>query len=235
MVMPAALKIEGLLGSNLCKMSSPTYAETTIAIEKAAKKTNMKFSVVDGEDGRLDSALKEKVYLKQFVKALPHGFEVQIPKVRYWYDIMINGIPVNLKLTTGKTDNAFNKKAVEATMSCGGKIGTNQNSSYNEFYLHLKHCAKNGRNLPTEYHYLVVNKGTGEILFKPLLDIHTYKTNPSNIMQINWKNEFKQITHRSTDFKAKIRELLKVIQTSLRQWYERSKVFIDADIDADFA
>jgi hypothetical protein len=217
-------------------MSSHTYDETTLAIQQAAKKTNINFSVKDAEeDGRLDSAVKEKAYLKVFIKSLPDGFKVEIPKARYWYDITINGIPINLKLTTGKTDNAFNKQAVEATMLCGGKHRTTQNSNYNTFYSNLKQCSKNGRNLLTEYHYLVINKNTGEILFKPLLDIHTYKTNPSNIMQINWTNEFKEVSYKCPDHKAKIRELLKVIQTSLREWYERSKDFINADIDADFA
>ena len=215
-------------------MSSDTYNLTVTEVLKAVKLTNVKFSVADGEDGRLDSAVKEKPYLQQLIKALPDGFETHVPKVRFWYDIMINGIPINLKLTLGNTDNAFNKKAVEATMACGSNLTTTQNSDYNAFYSHLKHCAKNGRNLLTEYHYLVVHKNTGEVLFKPLLDIHTYKTNPSNIMQINWNSEFKEIAYKCPDYKAKIRELLKVIQTSLKQWYERSKEFIDAHIDTDF-
>jgi hypothetical protein len=216
-------------------MTSYKYPETLSGITAAASKTNMVFAVADEEDGRLDSALKEKVWLKQFIKSLPSGFKVDIPKVRFWYDIKVNDVPINLKLTTGRADNAFNKKAVEATMACGGDLCTTQNSDFNDFYSNLKKCVKNGRNIPTEYHYLVVNKNTGEILFKPILDIHTYKTNPSNIMQINWKNEFKEIAYKSSDFKAKIRELMKVIQSSLKQWYERSKAFIDADIDKDFA
>jgi hypothetical protein len=214
----------------------PVYPETCAAIRAAAIKTNEGFPAVAGEeDGRLDSAVKEKAWLTVFIKNLPEKYIIEIPKARYWYDIKVNGIPINLKLTTGRADNAFNKKAVEATMACGGNLCTNQNSDYNDLYSNLKKCVKNGRNIPTEYHYLVVNKNTREILFKAILDIHTYKTNPSNIMQINWKNEFKEIAYKSSDFKAKIRELMKVIQSSLKQWYERSKIFIEADIDKDFA
>jgi len=211
---------------------SITYSNTIVAIKKAANETNMTFT--DEGDGRVSSAVKEAPYLKELATKLPSHYTVKIAKERFWYDIEINGIPINLKLTTGKADNAFNKKAVEATLACGN-IETSQNSDFNTFYNSLKACAKNGRNLSTEYHYLTVNKTTGEVLLKPLLDIHTYKTNPSNIMQINWSNEFKNIDYVCIDYKAKIRELLKVIQTSLRQWYERSKTFIDADIDKDFA
>jgi len=214
-------------------MSSYTYYQITQAIVEAAKKTNIEYSAED-EDGRLDSAIKEKPYLKMLIKELPSDFKCDVPKVRYWYDIRINGIPINLKLTTGKADNAFNKKAVETVLTCG-ELTTTQNSNFNQFYATLKKCAKNGRNLESEYHYLVINKKTGQILFKPILDIHTYTTNPSNIIQINWKNEFNNITYKCPDFKAKIRELLKAIQTSLRQWEERSRDFRNADIDADFA
>jgi hypothetical protein len=216
------------------EMSLYTYEQTRKAIIEAAMKTNIEFTVADQEDGRLSSAIKEKPYLKKLIEALPPDFVCDLPKVRYWYDIRINGIPINLKLTTGKTDNAFNKKAIETALTCG-ELTTTQNSNYNEFYANLKKCAKNGRNLPSEYHYLVIDKNAGKILLKPILDIHTYKTNPSNIMQIDWKKEFLNITYTCPDFKAKIRELIKTIQTSLREWEERSRDFRNADIDADFA
>jgi hypothetical protein len=218
----------------MLRMPAYTYSQTFDAIKTAAENTNIEFSAEDGEDGRLDSAVKETPYIKKLIEALPKDFICDVPKVRYWYDICINGIPINLKLTTGKADNAFNKKAVETALTCGN-LATTQNSSFNEFYAALKKCAKNGRNLATEYHYLVINKTTAKILFKSILDIHTYKTNPSNIMQINWKSEFDNIAYKCPDYRAKIRELLKTIQTSLREWEERSRDFRLADIDADFA
>lgn len=220
---------------NYVRYTRGEYYKWVKAIKEAAKLTNIDYSKDSEEDGRLDSAVKEKAYFNTFVTHLPPDFKIDRPKARVWYDIMINGIPINLKLTTGKADNAFNKKGVEATLAGGPDIMTNQNTHFNQLYSNLKKHASKERNLQTEYHYLVVNKITGDILFKPLLDIHTYKTNPSNIMQIDWKNEFSQIAYKATEHKAKIRELLKVIQSSLKQWYDRSKVFINADIDADFA
>jgi uncharacterized alkaline shock family protein YloU len=89
----------------------------------------------------------------------------------------------------------------------------------------------------TEYHYLVVNKNTGKVLLKSILDIHTFKTNPCNDLQINWNNEFNHIDFVTpdTDFKAKIRQLLQAVQTSVKQAIEGMKEFAGADIGAEFA
>jgi hypothetical protein len=88
----------------------------------------------------------------------------------------------------------------------------------------------------TEYHYLVVNKNTGKILLKSILDIHTFKTNPCNFLQINWSNEFNNIEFVTPDlnFKEKIQELLKAIQTSVKQAIAGMKEFADANIEAEF-
>jgi uncharacterized alkaline shock family protein YloU len=87
----------------------------------------------------------------------------------------------------------------------------------------------------TEYHYLVVNKNTGKILLKSILDIHTYKTNPCNDLQINWSNEFINIDFMTPDlsFKEKIKELLKAIQNSVKQAIAGMKEFADANINTE--
>ena len=217
-------------------MSSYTYAETIQAIKEECSKINLTYSK-EG-DGRITSAVKEKPYLDKLeagLKAKYPSFKIIRPKERFWYDIQINTIPINLKLTTGKTDNAFNKRSIVASVSCSDPSIT-QNTNFNKLYDALKGCAKSKeRNPSTEYHYLAVHKNTGSILLKSILDIHSYKPNPSNILQINWDNEFNNIEYACSDFKAKTRELLKTIQTSLKKQYENSKKFIDADIDKDFA
>ena len=89
----------------------------------------------------------------------------------------------------------------------------------------------------SEYHYLVVDKNTGAILLKSIIDIHTFKTNPSNIMQINWKHEFVHIDHETSDinFKVKIQEILKVVQTSVKQYIDTTRKFAEANIDEFYA
>jgi hypothetical protein len=56
----------------------------------------------------------------------------------------------------------------------------------------------------TEYHYLVINKNTNEMLLKSIFDIHTYKSNPCNDLQINWDNEFKNIEYKIDNLKFEI-------------------------------
>lgn len=216
-------------------MSSYTYSEIIQAIKEECSKINLTYSK-EG-DGRITSAVKEKEYLDKLESGLKVRCPlVQIvrPKERFWYDIQIHGIPINLKLTTGKTDNAFNKRSIVASIGCSDPT-ISQNTNFNKLYDALKSCAKsNERNPSTEYHYLAVHKTTGTILLKSILDIHSYKPNPSNILQINWDNEFKNIDYTCGDFKAKTRDLLKTIQTSLKKQFENSKKFIEADIDKDF-
>jgi hypothetical protein len=218
------------------KMSSYTYAEAIQAIKEECSKINFTYSK-EG-DGRITSAINEKPYLDKLESGLKEKYpliDIIRPKDRFWYDIQINGIPINLKLTTGTTDNAFNKHSILTSISCF-KPSISQNTNFNKLYNELKSCTKlKERNPSTEYHYLVVHKTTGTILLKSILDIHSYKPNPSNILQISWNNEFNNIDYACEDFKTKIRELLKTIQTSLKKQYENNKKFIEADIDTDFA
>ena len=109
--------------------------------------------------------------------------------------------------------------------------------NYNQFFKTIKECPKKSERIHmTEYHYLVVNKKTGTILLKSILDIHSFKTNPCNDLQINWNNEFNHIDFVTPDldFKQKIKELLKTIQASVKQAIEGMKEFASGNIDAEF-
>ena len=218
-------------------MSSYTYPQIAQAIKDECAKINLIYSK-DG-DGRITSAVKEREYLNLLEKGLKDKhpslkFEHE-PRARWWWDFRVNGIAINLKLTTGGTDNAFNKAAVIYSIS--GNEVKNKNMSYNQFFKAIKECHKKvERNHMTEYHYLVVNKDTGKFLLKSILDIHTFKTNPCNNIQINWSNEFKNIEFVTPDlkFKEKIQELLKAIQTCVKQAMAGMKEFADANIEAEF-
>lgn len=215
---------------------SLTYSEIIQAIQEECGKINIQYS--NEGDGRITSAVKEKPYLDKLEEGLKSKYpslKIVRPKERFWYDIQIDTLAINLKLTTGKTDDAFNKRSVVATVGCSNPT-ISQNTNFNKLYDALKGCAKTSeRNKATEYHYLAIHKTTGAILLKSILDIHSYKSNPSNTLQINWDNEFKHIDYVCGDYRAKIRELLKTIQTSLRKQYENNRKFIEADIDTDFA
>ena len=195
------------------------YAETINAIKSECAKINLTYSK-EG-DGRLISAVKETEYLHALKVALQYNnptFTVVLPKERHWYDVLINDIPINLKLTTGGTDNAFNKTAIVFTIQ--GIILGKRNMNFNQWYKIIKDGpSKTVRDHKTEYHYLVVNKDSGKVLLKSILDIHTYKSNPCNDLQINWANEFNHIDYLTPDdkFAEKSKELLTTIQNSVKQ------------------
>jgi hypothetical protein len=206
------------------------YNDTMDAIKVTAAKISLIYSKTG--DGRLTSALKETEYLSALtdgLKASHPTFVVVQPQARYWYDIMINGIPINLKLTTGSSDNAFNKQAIVYTLT--GSEPEKKNMNFNEFWSVLKAgTRKQSRQHESEYHYLVVDKNSGKFLLKSIMDIHSYKTNPCNILQINWNNEFAHIDYTCADYAKKSTELLLAIQTSIKQDIAGKTQFAEANV-----
>jgi hypothetical protein len=209
--------------------TKPSYEETIATINAVCESISVSFAT-EATDGRIGSAMKESEYLTTLKAALPAHFTAEIAKDRHWYDIRINDIPINLKLTTGGTDNAFNKVALIYTIT--GAEPAKRNMNFNEVWSHLKNTKtpkKMVRDRQTEYYYLVVDKRTGQTLFKSILDIHTYKSNPCNDMQINWTNEFNNLDYYSTDeeYQEKIIELIECVQHSISQVIKSTKVFAD--------
>lgn len=218
-------------------MSLVPYSKTYDEIVKACAAIHMQFEV--SEDGRIESAVRETEYLDKLndiLFAANPDFWIVRPKARCWYDIKINEIPINLKLTTGGTDNAFNKKAIAYSLS--GDDNVPSNSNFDKWFDHLKKMPKKvNRDRSSEYHYLVLNKNTGQLLFKSIFDIYSYKSNPCNDMQISWAQEFLNADYKvvsNEDYKAKVRELLKTVQKSVRQLIASMSDFAAADIDAIF-
>jgi hypothetical protein len=96
---------------------------------------------------------------------------------------------------------------------------------------------KTERDRHTEYHYLVVDKDTGTVLLKSILDIHTYKSNPANIFQINWKKEFKNIDYVTPEskYRSALLEMFGTVQKSIRQAIDGMDKFADADLKKMFS
>lgn len=217
--------------------STYSYPEIIQAIQTESIKINIEYPT-EG-DGRITSSIKETEYLSLLEMGLKEThpqleFETQ-PRERHWWDFRVNKIPFNLKLTTGGTDNAFNKVAIIYSIS-GIEI-KNKNMNYNKFFKILKeYPKKDTRDRMTEYHYLVINKTNGDILVKSIFDIHSYKSNPSNDLQIDWSNEFRNIDFVIPDanVKEKIRQLIKTIQISVQKAIAGMNEFANADIDIEF-
>ena len=188
-----------------------------------------------GGDGRIDSAVKEIEFLTELSRQLLErnpGWNITIPSTRYWYDIEIENILINLKISSCKSaDNCMNKKAVFYSIT--GEIDYPGSSNWNKFYDELKEAHfKKERDRMSEYHYLVKNKDTGALLLKSIFDIHTYHPNSSNNLQINWKNEFKHLDYFTEDihYIEKVKELLKCIQQSVIDMTRLSEQFAMANI-----
>jgi hypothetical protein len=212
------------------------YTETIAEIESAAKSIDVKKA--DG-DGRIDSAMKETPFLNEMKAILLEkhpDWEVVISPPRASCDIMINSIRINLKLTDCKScDNSVNKPAIYYSIT--GMKTYPYSSTWNDFYDWLEDAKAKGhikkqRDKPTEYHYLVKNKQTGDVLLKPIFDIHTYVSNASNDLQINWKKEFANLEYSTedADYLKKVQSLLVCIQKSVKEMIERTKRFAEADM-----
>ena len=190
-------------------------------------------------DGRIDSAIQEVPFLREMSAKLLETnptWDIQISPPRASYDIMINGLQINLKLTDCKTaDNSANKRAIYYSIT--GHSDYPYSSTWNDFAAKLAEAKatnriKTARDPMTEYHYLVKNKQTGEVLFKSIFDIHTYISNPSNDLQINWRNEFANAAYHTDDaqYYNKVAELLACVQKSVQAMIRRNSAFAEANI-----
>jgi hypothetical protein len=209
------------------------YIKLVDLLKKACNKIKINF-YSEVKDGRLVSAIKEKEYLNELGKNLKVDTNIilEYSKDRNWFDFKANNIPFNLKITSGGTDNAFNKNAIIYTLSGNEKFKSNMN--FNDFLKELQQLNKKKRENHLEYHYLAVDKSTGKFIIKSILDIYEYKSNPCNILQINWKKEFENSDHKinDDDYEKKIKELLLTIQTSVKKDVENKKKFVDFNFDS---
>lgn len=223
------------------KISIELYEETISKILSITKCISFQ---KDDIDGRIDSAIKESPFLEEVKKQLlgyNSNWSVMISPARASCDIMVNTIRINLKLTDCKSaDNSVNKPSIYYSIT--GLTDYPYASTWNVFRDKLiaakkiTNCKKI-REKATEYHYLVKNKITGEVLLKPIFDIHTYVSNPSNDLQINWKKEFQYIDYRleDTEYSTKVKELLSCLQTSAKAMIERTKQFAEENIEDLFS
>lgn len=212
------------------------YRHTISEITNVAKSINIQKTVLDG---RIDSAMKEGPLLielkEKLLKSHP-SWEIIISPPRAACDIMVNSIRINLKMTECKWgDDAMNKPSIYYSIT--GNTDYPYSSTWNEFLFRLeeardKNQIKKTREKTTEYHYLVKNKLTGDVLLKPIFDIHSYISNPSNILQVNWKNEFAHYDYsiKDEEYIPKVESLLCCIQKSVKEMITRSSKFAESDI-----
>ena len=216
------------------------YSDIISAINTACQAIGLSSVFKDcdsDEDGRCISSFKEGEVLHTlgdyFASNYPTiSYEIQ-PKPRWWWDMRIGGIPFNLKLTScSSADNAFNKTALYYSII--GKEPSKGIRSYNDFWKLLKATTfKTERVKQTEYHYLSVNKNTGDFLVRSLFDVEHIRGNPSNDLQIHWGKEFtikddevKQLSHRE-----RTEIIIRLLQVALQKRIASIKEFAYGNTD----
>jgi hypothetical protein len=190
-------------------------------------------------DGRLNSAMLETPFLSLLTSKIKKKhplISIEIPPPRHWYDIKIHNIPINLKITNGGTDNVFNKKAILYTLIKNENMKIPNSMNFSEWYTHIIKYSSNITTLREpfkEYHFLVIHKKSKNILFKSMLDVIHYKSNPSNILQVNWNAEFEMNYNYNynSNTNSRIIDILKIIQKSLISEYNSKQLFIHSNID----
>jgi hypothetical protein len=211
------------------KTSRLPYNTVIKSIKRAANRVKITFP--ETEDGRLVSAIKERDYLRRLVKNLKRinkKITTAILPNRSWCDIIVSGIPINLKMTMGGTDNIFNLRAVSSTVF-GKSARTLTDTS----------IVPRSRDRMNEYHYLVVNKKTGKTILKSILDLGEYKSSSHNILQINWSKEFanSSVASKNTvriNHIQKKQELLQTVQKSFQRRIIALQKYAKLDINAIF-
>ena len=227
--------------SNTSLLTMDEYNTIMFETKKAAEIIDV---IKTGCDGRIDSAIKETPFLNELKQNLLEKYpdwEIIISPPRASCDIMVNSIKINLKLTDCKSsDNSVNKPAIYQSIT--GNDNYPYSSNWNKFLDKLAEAKttnhiKKIRHKPSEYHYLVKDKITGAVLLKPIFDIHTYISNASNDLQINWKNEFIFLDYYTEDaeYMNKVKSLVKCIQQSVKEMIERTIRFAEADMDELFS
>jgi hypothetical protein len=210
------------------------YRTRNVIVDTCPQLCKIATSLVNSAlDGRVASSLVEP-YVLQSLKAVceENNLRVEIPPARHWFDIRIENIPINLKVTTGGVDNAFNKTAIYYSLV--GREPSGTVNTFDQFYREIVAGEwKALRDPKSEYHYLVIDKTTGGFLFRSLLDIEGLHPNPHNTLQIHWKHEFGRQNIPPTPTRDAGMRILLTCQESIQRYTNSYKLFLDANIPQD--
>jgi len=159
-----------------------------------------KFSLSTEVDGRLNSAISEKIILNLLSNYLkPDSFK--IPPIRSWYDILLyddeyQWIPVNIKIT--KTTSADNIGNLACCVQSFTNFILDPDQNYDNGFLSkvlIESFVKNNynENPKKDYFCLVINKTsvadnlTNDIIINSILSISKFTPNINNLpFQIQW-------------------------------------------------
>ena len=141
-------------------------------------------------DGRIASIEKEEVVVDSIMKRFDTCVK---PPPRHWYDFAIvdndRTLYFNVKLSTGRIDNANQKKGIIHSLTTVPISSIPNNMNFNKFFRLVNDNLLDERDYFREYYYVYIDKIDHTVIIKSMLDIVHYKSNPCNFLQIDWKQE----------------------------------------------
>lgn len=169
-------------------------------------------SSIEGEDGRITSAVKEADVLeviKEYYKD-KENIELDVPKIRNWYDyaIVIKNahsqeifVPVNIKLPKLTSNSGDNSSSIDGLVwtfynDTEGIKGSGKWSNMKKII--DKYDESHISRVENDYYYLVIDKeNSNTVFFNSIKQITEVKKNSNNLpFQIVWKNNMKPIINQ---------------------------------------
>lgn len=183
--------------------------------------SNVRFSK-ENADGRINSITDENTIIEKLQEHMK-SHNIQKAPPRSWYDMTFTSdetiYHINIKCSTGGTDNALNKKAIIYSLKNLDMNTVKHNMNFDYMYAQIKHNLKPVRDYKNEYFYLYVDKNDGTVIMKSLLDIQHLTSNPINDLQINWSKEKKDMAvFHGDDIQEATTRIMSVITKSIKDY-----------------
>lgn len=177
-------------------------------------------------DGRLNSAFQETAVIASLQKVLPEK-ALTVPKLRHWYDIAYHTkratYYINIKISNGGCDNAFNKKAIVYSLSSLSEDRIPNTMSFNTLYDLIYNYPLDVRTPEKEYYYLYIDKLDGSVFARSICDISYWVSNPTNTLQIQWSKEKKKKHLQNSQRAQLIEEVRERIIGSIRMSLQKHR------------
>jgi hypothetical protein len=157
-------------------------------------------------DGRINSLIDEDLLIDALIDISKNhkGFKVEKAPIRHWYDVKINDKPVQIKSSTGGTDNWSSKKSIAYALTdleeseidiLGNRHKTIQRVLANNVSKHQK---------PRDMDIFCIDKNTGKVYHTTLCTLSKLTSNGNNLpFQINWKYNWKRPSQSRTYTQAR--------------------------------
>ena len=162
-------------------------------ISKLSKRINKITVCQSSADGRLNSIKDEETLIDKINQIATNSkeFEVYEPPPRHWYDLMVNGIPIQIKSSSGQTDNWSSKKSLLWALSDLSMQEIDATANRHKVIQEKLGSISSGIVKNGSYRdmdILCIDKNTGKVHHKTLCSLIRLTPNGSNLpFQIPWK------------------------------------------------